>query len=180
MSEETNKVFKRLSLSQRGHFSNYFTFFPIKKIELSENFVILQVRNRLYKYAWKEIKEAKIIHSRARKSYGRYAGSDINARLFVLVTSDRTFKFDLSSRFPDFNPAKEILNKFRKHLTENTINLKEERRLPHWHRYKYQIWASIVILLIMLHYEVFPLWLITTLFIMILSFSCLASKEKIA
>ena len=79
------KVFRRMTLRERGHLSNHPTLWPVAEVCIGDDSIILKQgfvfgRPREYRCSWSEISEA-VIHVRKRwKAYGK-AGGWITQRL---------------------------------------------------------------------------------------------------
>ena len=109
-------LFKRTSFRERGGFSNHVTFFPVREIEITKQFVVLKVGSTRFRYKWSEIKSAVLKHSTVWRGRGRYAQVKIKTRLFILVAPGKTFKFDLSKQFSDFKDKNKLLDELTRHL----------------------------------------------------------------
>jgi hypothetical protein len=114
------KIFRRMSIKERGHFSNYFTFFPLEEIQIYNERLVLKKGSKEYSYPWKDI-EARIAKKTAYKGYGRGSFAKFVQRLLIINTPNKTFKFDVSSQFPDFKHNDVLLDELKKRL-----DLKEE------------------------------------------------------
>jgi hypothetical protein len=114
------KIFRRMSIKERGHFSNDFTLFPLEEIKIYNDRLVLKKRSKEYSFSWKDV-EARIIRRAASKGYGRGSFAKFVQRLLVLKTPDKTFKFDVSGQFPDFRHNDILLDELKKRL-----DLKEE------------------------------------------------------
>lgn len=115
------KVFKRMSAFERGRLSNLPVIIPVKEIRLSQDEIILRKGRREYRYGWSDIQDA-FITSRAGHKGARFAEDVI--RTLNLKTPDRTFKIDVSSKYPDFKHNEILLKELTKRLT-----LREEKNM---------------------------------------------------
>jgi len=113
------KVFKRMSAFERGRLSNLPMITPVKEIRLSQDAIILKKGRSEYQYAWSDIQDA-VITSRAGHKGARFAEDVI--RTLNLKTPDRTFKIDVSSKYPDFKHSEILLKELRKRIA-----LREEK-----------------------------------------------------
>jgi hypothetical protein len=109
------KIFSRMSIKERGHFSNFFTFFPLKEIQIYNDRLVLKKCSREYSYPWNDI-NARIVEKTAYKGYGRGSFAKFVQRLLVIKATDKTFKFDVSGQFPDFKHNDILLDELKKHL----------------------------------------------------------------
>ena len=113
------KIFKRMSFSERGRFSQNPSLFPIREIRITrEDFLIMKGR-REYRFRWPEILDARII---LRKGYKGYQFSDDIVRTLVLKTRDQSFKINVSANFPDFEGSDMLVNELRQHLEVLEVN----------------------------------------------------------
>lgn len=120
------QVFKRLTFVQRGHITNYPTFFPVMEIGICSGGIIFKRRLKEYKYTWPEIQSVFIETGKSFKSYGG-AGGDFMQRVLVIRTSNHKFAFDISSNFPDFKNGKLIVEELKKRLEIKQV--KRSRRI---------------------------------------------------
>ncbi|MFH1190601.1 MAG: hypothetical protein V1670_00165 [Candidatus Omnitrophota bacterium] len=110
------KVFKRMTLWKRGHFTNYHTFSPIQEIQLHDDRILLKIRSKEYHYKWNEIINASIVRRKAYKAMGGQIGFSFIQKLFIFQVSNKNFKFDVSDLYPDFNNNNFLLSELKKHL----------------------------------------------------------------
>jgi len=110
----SEKVFRRMSAFERGRLTNLPMIIPVKEIRLSKDEIILKKGNREYRYKWSDIQDA-VITSRAGHKGARFAEDVI--RTLRLKTPDRTFKVDVSSKYPDFRHNEILLKELRKRIT---------------------------------------------------------------
>lgn len=106
------KIFRRMSLKERGHMSNYPTIWPIKEIVISDDGITLVRKGRKYRYQWNEIGGAYTIREEGMTRFAR-----IIKTVMVLVTPDQKFTFDISANFPDFQNSRILVSELQKHLT---------------------------------------------------------------
>lgn len=109
------KIFCRMSIKERGHFSNFFTLFPIKEIQIYNDHLVLIKGSKKYSYSWKDI-NARIVKSTAYKGYGSDSFAKFVQKLVVMKSADKTFKFDVSDQFPDFKHNDILLDELKKNL----------------------------------------------------------------
>jgi len=141
MNDDKNiKIFKRLSAVQRESWSRHPTFFPVKEIQIADDFIRLRIGSRYYQYKWPEIKSAKIVSSIdagivlvpswTRIIFNNYFAK-MKFRLFIIKTADKIFKFDVSKEYPDFNHSKELVEELSRH-----IKVEEESYIALWAKYQ--------------------------------------------
>lgn len=114
--------FRRLSLKERGHFSNLFSLRPIKEIEISNNGISLTQCRTKQTFNWNEITKAYIIKRYRFKSYGRAAGAYIVQKIFFINVSNKIFKFDVSTNFPDFKYNAQLVRLLMKYLRVEIVD----------------------------------------------------------
>ena len=127
----STESFQRLSIGQRGHFSNHFTLMPVRTLEFSDSALTIQSwETKSYPY---ESLKADIIDTYRAKGYGSYSHAYIKQTLVSIRAGRHTFKFDLSSQFPDFRPPKRVLALIEEHIscTHRKIPLIQVKR-RHW------------------------------------------------
>jgi len=112
MKNDDSKRYLRQTLGERGHFSNYFSLFPVKEIQVDDKGVMIKRRSKCNRYQWSEIKEVRLIYRKKYKPYGAGTGGYIKQRLCVVVAPDFQYKFDLSGQFPDFKDSVSLLKIF--------------------------------------------------------------------
>lgn len=115
-SKSNVKTFERMSIWERGHFSNSFRLNPVIRIGVSEE--TLRIKRRYgteRRYAWKDI-EAFFTKKRAYKGYGAGTGGHFTKRELHIVTPDEAYKIDVSSNFPDFKQSRKMVMALKRYL----------------------------------------------------------------
>lgn len=109
------KTWKRLSIRERGHFSNYPTLFPVVAIIVGPEFIEIRRRWRKpIRWSWSSVRVA--VHERqAHKSYGAYSGGKHLQRLCVIEGDGERRVFDISENFPDFLSPDALLAEIKKY-----------------------------------------------------------------
>jgi len=115
-------VFKRMSLRKRGHFSNVFSFSPIKEIGLSANSIYIVQGGKKYVFSWKEVLSAQLLKKNALKSYGMGTAAKFIQKTFIIETKEKLFQFDVSSNFPDFEYSNQLLKELLKKLKVQDVD----------------------------------------------------------
>jgi len=118
--------FKRMSMRERGHFSNLFSFWPVKEIDLSDEYISITRGCKKYTFKWQDVRYAKIIVKDAHKSYGTGTAAKFTQKTFVIQTQERSFQFDVSSSFPDFKNSNQLLAELSKRLDVHEIDLRKD------------------------------------------------------
>ncbi|MDP2393018.1 MAG: hypothetical protein Q8Q45_16655 [Methylococcaceae bacterium] len=114
--------FRRMSIRERGHFSNIFTLWPVKEIKISDaNFSITQ-GGKIYQFDWNQVSSARIVIRDRYKSYGTGTAAKFTQKTFILIVENKEFKFDVSTNFPDFKNNDQLLNLLMKHLQIEIID----------------------------------------------------------
>jgi len=108
------RIFRRMSIRERGHFSNYFTLFPIREIEIHTDCLRLQRGSKSFSYPWRDV-SARIESKVSYKAYGR-SSAKFTQRLLVFTVRDKLFKCDVSNQFPDFKHSDLLLEELTKHI----------------------------------------------------------------
>jgi hypothetical protein len=101
-------VFRRLTLVERGHFSNYFTFRPVTKLALAPDAITIWRRRRSWTFPWPAV-TVQVAKRRTRKAIGRYAGGDYLQKVCTIRAEGLTFRFDVSDQYPDIGSPREFL-----------------------------------------------------------------------
>jgi len=115
----TMEVFRRQTLKQRGHFSNYFTLRPIKELGFAEEYLRVFVGKRRIEIPYNQL-GARIIERHRYKPYGAGIGGNVKQTLIKITSKDRAFRFDLSAQFPDFKDRKKILALIKSNISTST------------------------------------------------------------
>jgi hypothetical protein len=110
------KIFRRMGIRERGHFSNYPTLWPVKEIVITNDGIALRKGAKNFKFKWQDISSAVILKRRKEKAYGKGATTEFLQKLFELRVAGMTFRFDVSSNFPDFKYPDLLVAELRKHL----------------------------------------------------------------
>lgn len=117
--------FRRMSIRERGHFSNIFMLWPVKEIEISDaNFSITQ-GGKTYKFDWNQVSSARIVIRDRYKSYGTGTAAKFTQKTFMLIVANKEFKFDVSTNFPDFKNNDQLLNLLMKYLQVEIIDTRK-------------------------------------------------------
>lgn len=110
----TIKIFKRMSAYERGKFSNRPSLIPLKEVRISDDEIVLLKGSREYRYSWSQVLEASLV---IREGFRGGVFNEPLVRTLHLRTPDRTFRFDVSSRFPDFRNSDLLMSELKKHIT---------------------------------------------------------------
>jgi hypothetical protein len=114
VAEGDKLTFRRLTLRQRGHFSNLFTFRPVTAIEITPATLTLWIRRREWRFPWTQVK-IEIRKRKAVKAAGSKAFGHFQERTCTVHAGGRTFRFDVSDQYPDFAPPRQLIAEFQKH-----------------------------------------------------------------
>lgn len=106
------KVFTRMSIYERGRLSNLPMIFPVREITMSPEGIILKKGKREFRYQWPEVVDVRIEQRKGHKGY--FLGEDV-VRTLLIRTGDRTFKIDISARFPDFKDSEILLRELQRY-----------------------------------------------------------------
>lgn len=114
------KVFRRMSIFARGRFSNLPMVFPVKEIAVSSDGIAFKKGGQEYRYRWTEINN---VYIRSREGYkGYFLGEDV-IRTLHIEAHGRTFRIDISTKYPDFKDSDILVQELGKHF-----DLKEKGR----------------------------------------------------
>ena len=100
--------FQRLSLRERGHFSNYFTLNPVLRLTFKDGALGVLRRSGYSEYPYASL-HAEILKTYSAKGYGKSAYAYIPQTLVTLSSSKFICRFDLSVQFSDFREAPALL-----------------------------------------------------------------------
>ncbi len=117
------KEYLRKTFSERGHFTNLPTLFPIKRLEICDNYLQIDRGGKTFILDWQDFISATLyIIKKSAKSCGQYASTNYTRQTLILKTCDNKFKIDVSLQFSDFNNSKEIISRIGEHIqiTKNT------------------------------------------------------------
>ncbi len=117
--------FRRMSIRERGHFSNIFTLWPVKEIEISDANLSISQGRKIYKFDWNQVSSARIVIKDKYKSYGTGTAAKFTQKTFILIVANKEFKFDVSTNFPDFKNNDQLLNLLMKHLQVEIIDTRK-------------------------------------------------------
>ena len=117
---QKNKVFTRMSVFERGKFSNLPMIPPVKEVALSAEGITIKKGGKDYQYRWTEINDAFVT---SREGYkGSYFSENIYKTLHIQA-GGRTFKVDISAYFPDLKDSDIFVQELEKY-----INVREEKK----------------------------------------------------
>jgi len=106
-----DQTFNRLSLQERGHFSNLPTLFPIEKIIVNERGMMIKRRFLQEAHVeWAEIVSVSLIKEKGYKSYGKGAHARCTFLTLQIITPNGEFKIDVSRQFPDFRNGRQLID----------------------------------------------------------------------
>lgn len=125
------KHFKRMTFKERGHFPNYFSFCPIKELDIEKNGIRLKKGSKTYFYRWEDIHDAFVKREKSYKSYGS-SGMAFLQKTVVLKTKDKIFRIDVSSSFSDFKHSDILLSELKKYLKIKELSIQKKRMLFEW------------------------------------------------
>jgi hypothetical protein len=115
-------AFTRLTLLQRGHFSNYFTLRPVTAIEISDLAITLCRRKKCWSFPWDEVQISIDVRDAAKavgRAFGRYV-----RKTCAIKAGGQTFRFDVSDQYPDFSPPRVLLSELSRR-TEVTYRARD-------------------------------------------------------
>jgi hypothetical protein len=125
------RIFRRMTLRQRGHFPNTLRFRPVLEIALDATGISLIRSGKQFRYQWPEIRRAAILTEESFKGYGRAASGRFVKRTFVMEAIDgHRFAFDVSEDFPDFEKNDDLLRSLREYLAVSDTRKKPFSFLP--------------------------------------------------
>jgi len=107
------KVFRRMSIFERGCLGHLPKLFPVTEIQISKDELGIQKRGRYYRYSWSDVSDAFITSREGHK--GGIFGEPI-VRTLTLICAGETFRIDVSQRFPDFKDNELLLEELKKHM----------------------------------------------------------------
>jgi len=108
-------VWRRLTVRERGHFSNYPTLCPVVELRIKPTY--MEIRRRWAKPArcsWNSVRVT-IDKKEAHKSYGTYSSGKYLQRLCVIEADGKRYTFDVSEDFPDFANPEALLAEIGKY-----------------------------------------------------------------
>ena len=111
--EVAKKAFIRQTFFQRGHFSNYFTVHPVRKIVITPRTITFTVSHyycltRSYEYGHSDVLEIRLRERESWKSFGG-GSSKIKERTCKVISKKRSFLFDVSASCGDFRNPRELI-----------------------------------------------------------------------
>ena len=123
-----SRVWRRLSIGERGHLSNYPTLCPVVQLGVASQYIEIRRRwGKPKRFPWPSVRIT--VHKReAHKGYGAYSGGKYIQRLCVIEAGGKTYTFDVSKQFPDFADPDALLAEIGKH----TQIVKAPIRRKHW------------------------------------------------
>jgi tetratricopeptide (TPR) repeat protein len=113
---EENKVFKRMSIFERGHFSNLPMISPVKEVALSTEGITLKKGGK-DQYRWMEINDAFVTSREGYKGY--FLGEDTYRTLHIQA-GNQTFNIDISEKFPDLKDSGMFVQELEKYISIRT------------------------------------------------------------
>lgn len=116
--EIAEKSFKRQTFLQRSHFSNHFTFYPVKEIVITASSITFIVSHffcstRRYQYGHADVLEIYLRERKSWKSMGNTAVS-FHERTCRVITKDHSFVFDVSGSYGDFRNPRALVDELTK------------------------------------------------------------------
>lgn len=121
--EGTSKVFKRQTILARGHFSNFFTFHPVKEIVIAPGSITFIVdhyfhHTKRYVYNYTEVRGIAVRERNSWRGVGN-TSVKIRERTCRVITSNHSFFFDVSASYGDFRNPRELVAELAKiHVIE--------------------------------------------------------------
>ena len=121
--KSTVKKYERMSISERGHFSNRLLFNPVISIWFTdENLFIKKRYSKERCYEWSELKKVFILRENAFKNYGKGTGGKYKRRTLFIIAGNDKYLIDVSSSFPDLKGTNQMLEEMRNHLSISEID----------------------------------------------------------
>ncbi len=105
-------MFTRLSLRERGHFSNLPAFRPVRSLEFGDSALTIMRGKRSFSVPYDQARVV-IKETYGAKGYGRAHAWIKLTQVSVLEMSGRAHRFDLSGNFPNFKERQDILSLLR-------------------------------------------------------------------
>lgn len=126
-------TFKRQSFTERGHVSNHFAFFPVRRLVfgVSELEICTLVGRERVPYT---ALRAELLETHIFKSIRYMPEVHVTQTLVTLIGPRRTYKLDLSDRFADFKESKVVLDLIRSRVRTTNTNesLASVKRRQSW------------------------------------------------
>ncbi len=121
IESQSTIVFTRSSILERGTLvSSHFTLFPVRRIEIDNDKIVLIKGFKTYCYKWSEILNVTV--KRKRLVGARWGGL---IKLMIIKSKDKSFKFDVSETCSDFKNSNALIEALREHLKINVTGIKK-------------------------------------------------------
>lgn len=124
-----SSTFKRLSLKERGHFSNHFTLNPVLRLDFGESSLTIERRSGTITRPYGSL-HARVLRTHGAKGYGKAAHAYIPLTLVTIEGEGVSCMFDASAQFPDFPNGPQLLSLVRSKIntTERSESLARVKR----------------------------------------------------
>lgn len=113
--EDSTLVFRRLTLLERGHFSNHFTLRPVTKIAIGDEMIKIWRRRTQWTFPWTAVRVS-IAKAPATKAVGRYSYGRYMRKLCTITADGETFRFDVSDQYPDLASPRQLIEELERHV----------------------------------------------------------------
>ena len=108
-----DKIFRYISVLERGFLSGMRRFFPINKITLNDKSISFHSILGVKEYKWGEIDQAYIVRQKLHMGYlGHYW-----QKIFVIESGESKVMFDVSPSYPDYKGNKSLVTELKKRLS---------------------------------------------------------------
>jgi tetratricopeptide (TPR) repeat protein len=137
------KVFRRLSLMERGNFPRYLPWSSVvwQEVRIDPDAIVLKKRLRTHRLRWSQIRQASLT-----KDEAYYIGNFkyVLKRIVLETTDGKTYKIDVSTVAPELEGVRELEQAIRDHLTLEEGPLRKRNEADDW------LGGFVVILVILL------------------------------
>lgn len=125
------KVFRRLSLMERGNFPRYLPWssWVWQEVRIEPDAIVLKKRLRTHRLRWSQIRRASLTKG---ESYYAENFSYVLKRVFLETTHGETYKIDVSTMAPEFENVTLLEQALREHLALEEGSLRKRNEADDW------------------------------------------------
>ena len=110
-------VFRWMTASERGHFSQKFRFFPVKEIAIKNDQLRIKQRNKYSCYKFSDVASIAINLMNSRVFYGGFSSASyLKREMKITVDSGKTYAIDVSTSFPDLKGSITLERELKKKI----------------------------------------------------------------
>lgn len=127
----SNAIFERLSIRERGHFSNHFTVNPVCRLEFQFSSLVITRRFGNSEQPYDEL-SAELLNTYTAKGYGKGSYAYIPQTLVTIQGHGFSCRFDASRQFPDFKNSADLQHAIKSNI-DTSVRIESLASVKHRH-----------------------------------------------